>query len=132
MKIILQVSLLSLFFCCLAAICGCGGIKSEKEISLKERKYLGQLGLLDGDEKIILFDSQGGFIKPWKQSGNFFTDKRIASYWIDERHKSRSHKHSAFFGEIDTIWRFPKYHSLTLASYFNTALLQWSQVVNKK
>lgn len=142
--------------CTATGICSCG-IKTGKEISAKDKKYLSKLGLLDEGEQIILFNSQGSGFRPIKQSGNFFTDKRIASYWIDDRHKSDSHLDYAFYQDIDTIWRYPKYKSLTLASYlevhrndgtrfkvyisadsattwkfFNLALHQWCENANRK
>jgi hypothetical protein len=84
---------------------------------VKERAFVMSLGILEDTEKIIMFDSQGGGFNPVLTSGNFFTDRRIASYWIDDRNKDKSEVHSAFYSEIDTLWRYPKYKSLTLSSY---------------
>ena len=53
---------------------------------------------MDKDEQIILFASQSDN----KTSGNFITNKRLASYWIDERIED-SNINSAFYHEIDTI-----------------------------
>ncbi|MFT3703496.1 MAG: hypothetical protein QM802_14060 [Agriterribacter sp.] len=136
--------------------CNCG-LKSDKDLSEKDKKFIKKLGLLEEKEKIILFNSQGSGFHTIKTSGNFFTDKRIASYWIDDQSKSKSHIEYAFYQEIDTIRRYPKYHSLTLASYlevqkkdgttfkvyvsedsvttwsfFNKALHQWCETTNKK
>lgn len=140
----------------ISVLCSCG-IKKDNKLSANNKKYLSELGLLEANEQIILFDSQGGGLHPIKHSGNFFTDKRIAAYWIDERHKSESHIEYAFYQDIDTIWRYPKYRSLTLASYlevhrkdgtkfkvyvngdsaatwkfFNRALHEWCENTNKK
>jgi hypothetical protein len=92
--------------------------KSEKQLSTDEKKFIKQLGILDDGEQIILFDSQAGeLFNSTETSGNFFTDRRIASYWIDGRDEAKSHVEFAFYHEVDTIWRYPKYGSLTLASY---------------
>ncbi|MCZ8023554.1 MAG: hypothetical protein O9294_17455, partial [Cytophagales bacterium] len=60
--------------------------RNGTELSQADRDYIKGLGLLDDNENIILFDGQSDF----KTSGNFFSDKRIASYWIDKRDKSKS------------------------------------------
>jgi len=156
MKAKLCSRILPAIICSLISLPGCG-IKSGKDLSVKDKKYLTSLGLLEANEQIILFNSQGTGLQPIKQSGNFFTDKRIASYWIDNGHKSRSQVEFAFYQEIDTMWRYPKYHSLTLASYlevhrkdgttfkvfvdadsvntwnfFNKALSQWREMTDKR
>jgi hypothetical protein len=95
---------------------GCERDANEK-LTVKERAFVMSLGILEDTEKIIMFDSQGGGFNPVLTSGNFFTDRRIASYWIDDRNKDKSEVHSAFYSEIDTLWRYPKYKSLTLSSY---------------
>jgi hypothetical protein len=92
-------------------------LKTGKTLSKKEREYIKGIGILDDQESIILFDSQGGGFNGLKTSGNFFTDKRIASYWIDSRDKNKTTIEYAFYPDIDTIRRYPKYKALTLASY---------------
>ncbi|MGC3945533.1 MAG: hypothetical protein QM762_13620 [Chryseolinea sp.] len=87
------------------------------DLSLQDKEFINKLGILDGDERIILFDSQGGGFNGLETSGNFFTDKRIASYWIDKRDSAKTNIDYAFYADIDTIWRYPKYKSLTYASY---------------
>jgi hypothetical protein len=92
-------------------------VESGRTLSAEDKAFIRKLGILDKDEKIILFDSQGGLFKPNETSGNFFTEKRIASYWIDERRGERTEINSAFYSDIDTIWRYSKYRAVTLASY---------------
>jgi hypothetical protein len=80
MKAKLCSRILPVIICSLISLPGCG-IKSGKDLSVKDKKYLTGLGLLEANEQIILFNSQGTGLEPIRQSGNFFTDKRIASYW---------------------------------------------------
>lgn len=130
-------------------------IDTGNDLSKKELAFLRKLRVLDKNETIILFDSQAGVLNAVEQSGNFFTDKRIASYWIDEYDSSKTTVDHAFYADIDTIRRYPKYKSLTLASYlevhrrngtkfkvyvsadsagtwkfFNRALEEWNKVRN--
>lgn len=92
-------------------------LETGKDLSNSDIDFIRSLGVLDKNESIILFDSQGGVFYGLKTSGNFFTDKRIASYWIDDRDTSKTNIEYAFYKDVDTIWRYPKYRSLTLASY---------------
>lgn len=87
--------------------------RKGKELSQADRDYINGLGLLDDSEQIILFDGQSDF----KTSGNFFSDKRIASYWIDKRDKTKSSVNFALYSEIDTILTKDLSRALTYASY---------------
>lgn len=75
------------------------GVQKGSAISPNHINYIRSLGLLDENERIILFDSQYKI----RVSGNFFTDKRIAAYWTDERDTSKSHVNNAFYPDIDSI-----------------------------
>jgi len=88
---------------------------TRKGTSLSEadRNYIKHLGLLDDHEKIILFDGQSDF----ETSGNFFSDKRIASYWIDKRDNNKSSVNFGLYNEIDTILTKDLSRALTYASY---------------
>ncbi|MEO8583508.1 MAG: hypothetical protein ABI415_06915 [Flavitalea sp.] len=55
--------------------------------------------LLDHSETIYKFYSE--FKK--KNAGNFYTDKRIAKYWIDERDKEKSQLFFAYYSDIKSI-----------------------------
>jgi hypothetical protein len=87
--------------------------RNGTELSQADRDYIKGLGLLDDNENIILFDGQSDF----KTSGNFFSDKRIASYWIDKRDKSKSSVDFGLYSEIDTILTKDLSRALTYASY---------------
>jgi hypothetical protein len=58
-----------------------------------------KLNLLDKDERIYRFYSE------YKNAvaGNFFTDRRIAKYWIDEKDKAKDVTLFAFYPEIKSI-----------------------------
>ncbi|SHM03565.1 hypothetical protein [Mucilaginibacter sp. OK098] len=93
LKITFSILVVFLFSSCLS------GIKKGADISRNHIDYIKSLGILPGDERIVLFVSQGRM----KVSGNFFTDKRIAAYWIDGKHKENSFIKFAFYKEIDSI-----------------------------
>lgn len=83
------------------------------KLSQADRDYINGLGLLEDNENIILFDGQSDL----KTSGNFITDKRIASYWIDRGDKTKSSVDFGFYNEIDTILTKDLSRTLTYASY---------------
>ncbi|MBN2893461.1 MAG: hypothetical protein JXL97_16425 [Bacteroidales bacterium] len=89
------------------------GLKTGDELSTAQISYIKSLGILEDDEKIIFFDSQGGY----KMSGNFLSDKRLASYWIDNNHPEESSIEFAFYSEIDSIKVVDKTTAVTLSSY---------------
>ncbi|HVW95862.1 MAG TPA: hypothetical protein VHA56_07830 [Mucilaginibacter sp.] len=75
------------------------GIKRGADISANHISYIKSLGLLSEGEHIILFDAQYKI----RKSGNFFTNKRIAAYWIDDKNGKKSAVHSAYYREIDSV-----------------------------
>ena len=91
-------------------------IKTEKGISDEDLIFMTKIGLLDNKEKIILFDSQEGLIGSQK-SGNFISNKRIASYWIDKDRENKTSINYALYGEIDSIKFKDLSNALTYASY---------------
>jgi hypothetical protein len=93
LKVIPGIIIVFLFSSCLP------GIKKGTDISRNHIDYIKKLGILSDNERILLFVTQGRM----KVSGNFFTDKRIAAYWIDETHKENSFIKFAFYNEIDSI-----------------------------
>lgn len=100
------------------AILACrSDVKTGEDLSRRDRAFIEGLGILDSNETIVLFDSQGGGLHPVQNSGNFIIDRRIASYWIDGRDTTRNHIEYAYYEDVDTILRFPKFKSFTLASY---------------
>ncbi len=57
------------------------------------------MGLLDNDEKIAKYYSNYSEDK----AGNFFTDKRIAHYWLDENDNSKTDVSFAYYEDIIAI-----------------------------
>ena len=77
----------------------CQRIETGKSLSTSDLKYIKSLHLLDTNEKLYKFYSE----HTKKVAGNFFTDKRMAKYWIDERDSSKNEISSAFYSEIKSI-----------------------------
>lgn len=86
---------------------------NDDKLTNDDINYIKKLDLLDEDEKIIWFDSQLTI----KSSGNFLTNKRIASYWIDKYHKEKSHSTFTLLKDIDSIKLKNLSNSLTYSSY---------------
>lgn len=83
---------------------GCeNGIQKGTELSKEDLAFIQELGILDENEEIILFHSQSGKSDEVRQAGNFFTKKRIASYWIDSDDDSDTEVNSALYSQIDTM-----------------------------
>jgi hypothetical protein len=62
-------------------------------------EYIQNLDLLEPGETIYKFYSE--FKKD--KAGNFFTNRRIAMYWIDDRHNKKSEISFAFYPDIKSI-----------------------------
>jgi hypothetical protein len=77
----------------------CNRIETGSTLRKSDIEYIEKLGLLDRDEKIYKFYSE--FKK--EKAGNFFTNKRIAVYWIDDRHKEKNEISFAFYPDIKSI-----------------------------
>lgn len=77
----------------------CNRIETGETLQKTDIVRIQKLGLLDESEKIDKFYSE---FKN-KVAGNFFTDRRIAKYWIDESDKTKSIIASAFYSEIKSI-----------------------------
>jgi hypothetical protein len=109
MKKLLSIFLFSILF--LAVSCSWSE-KNENNLSAKDLSFIRSLGILDTNEKILLFESNGG-ISGLKQSGNFVIDKRVASYWIEN---NLTQKNFAFYSQIDSMKLNNKTTAVTLAS----------------
>ena len=95
----------------------CGdAIEKGDQLTQDDLKYIKSLGILDEGEEILLFDSQGG-LGGKRNSGNFITKKRLATYWIDEHDIQNNVVESAFYPEIDTVITKDLSKSATYASY---------------
>lgn len=70
-----------------------------EEVSKELKSYITNLGILDTNEKILLF------YPPFdnKITGNYYTDKRVASYWQYSKAPKDNYIRSAFYSEIDSI-----------------------------
>jgi len=79
--------------------CSNNKIETDRTLNNRDKEYIQSLHLLDSTEKIDRFFSE----YKNKVAGNFFTDKRIAKYWIDERDKTKNIVTSAFYSEIKSI-----------------------------
>lgn len=86
--------------------------KNESNLTTKDLQFIRGLGILDSNETILLFETNGGF-SGLKQSGNFITNKRMASYWIENNLKDVNF---AFYSQIDSLKLNNKTVAATLAS----------------
>ncbi len=106
-----------LFFLILSTL-GCkNGPLNGSDLTKSEIEYITKLGLLDPNEKIILFDSQSDF----EISGNFFTEQRIASYWISDKNEE-SDTNSAYFKDVDSLLLTDLVNDFSYASYITVYL----------
>lgn len=74
-------------------------IETGSSLSRSDIEYIKKLKLLNEDEKIYKFYSE----YKNKVAGNFFTNKRLATYWIDERNKEKDEISFAFYPDIKSI-----------------------------
>lgn len=83
----------------LALLTACNHIKKGNELSASELARINHLFHLDADEKVYQFYSE---FKS-KVAGNFFSNKRIASYWLDENDKTKNQINFARYADIIAI-----------------------------
>jgi hypothetical protein len=98
----------ALFLTVILFITGCTEEKIETGSTLDKKVILliESLGLLEDGEEIIQFYSN--FEK--EKAGSFFTDKRVAHYWLDDFYADKSDTTFAYYGDIasiDTVYRVP-------------------------
>ncbi len=77
----------------------CQDIETGKSLNKKTIMLIKDMGLLDNDEKIAKYYSNYSEDK----AGNFFTDKRIAHYWLDENDNSKTDVSFAYYEDIIAI-----------------------------
>lgn len=87
--------------------------KNESNLTASEIQFIQDLGLLNKNEQIEVFESNGGF-EGIKQSGNFITNERMASYWIEDQDSSI---YSAYFKEIDSLKLTDLVSKMTYSSF---------------
>ncbi|MBL0742680.1 hypothetical protein [Chryseolinea lacunae] len=124
----------------------CNQIETSKTLKQDDIDRLKGLKLLDEGEIVIKFYSE--FRK--NVAGNFFTDRRIATYWIDNRNAEKDKKDFAYYKDIariDTVYNagvtFSPYMLVTktngehfkvsvngkkedIRSFFEDALQEWN------
>jgi hypothetical protein len=94
-----MTKLFTIVFIVLNALTSCQNIESGDSLGEKTISRIKKMGLLDEDEKIIRFYSNYQKDK----AGNFFTDKRIAHYWLDEDNDSKTDISFAYYQDIISI-----------------------------
>ncbi len=108
-KFLLVLFISTFFFSCKP------NLMKGKDLASEDILYIQKMGLLDKNEEIVIFATQGGLLG-LKSSGNFYTKKRVASYWIDKNHPEKTSKDFAFYEDIDTIICQPRLNAVTLSS----------------
>lgn len=84
----------------------CQSIQTGKNVNNSTIKLIKSLGLLAEDEQIIKYYSN----YTERRAGNFFTNRRIAHYWLDEHDQSKNDTSFAYYESIvaiDTIYAVP-------------------------
>jgi hypothetical protein len=71
-------------------------IETSETLTKQDIELIQKLNLLDKDEKIYKFYSE--FKK--NVAGNFYTDKRMASYWLDEHDTTKNKIEFAYYKDI--------------------------------
>jgi len=89
------------------------GDRTESNLSNEDIGFIKGIISLDEDENIQMFETNGG-LKGFKTSGNFITNKQIATYWIDGRNDEI---HSIKYKEIDSLKTVDRTRAVTYASY---------------
>lgn len=92
----------------------CNLFRDRDKVENIDLSYLESLGLFSEGEKLIWFDSQ----LTQSQSGNFLSDKRIASYWVDENNPEKSYQSYFMLEDVDSVLLKDKSKSVSYASYF--------------
>lgn len=82
----------------LPALVSCQKIEAGQNVAAETVQLVKSLGLLSPDEQLVLYYSN---FKP-SRAGSFFTNKRIAHYWLDER-PDHNRVESAFYPDIVAI-----------------------------
>jgi hypothetical protein len=86
------------------SFCSCkNNIETGATLSKQDVQFIQKLGLLDKNERIFKFYSE------FKKSvaGNFYSNIRLASYWLDKQDSTKNKIEFAFYNDIikiDTIY----------------------------
>jgi hypothetical protein len=138
---------------CLLLLSSCkNNIETAQTLTAKDITRIQKLQLLDNDETIVQFYSE--FRKT--VVGNFYTNKRLANYWLDDDSKAKTQINSAYYNnilKIDTVYHagatYCPYLLVTkkdsssfkvyvegsrsaITGFFTGAINQWQQKANSK
>ena len=81
----------------------CNKIEDSNSLDHEDIRYIENLKLLGKGETIKKFYS----VDENKISGNFYTNRRVASYWIDRKNPKKNETYFAYYKEIlkfDTVY----------------------------
>ena len=92
-------AVLNILISCSIFLISCNEIKSGKEVKKETVDLIKSLDLLDKDETIIKYYSN----HTEELAGNFFTNKRIAHYWLVENSRSGIDIDFAYYNDIISI-----------------------------
>ncbi|TPG41735.1 hypothetical protein [Flavobacterium pectinovorum] len=93
-----------IFITILVLFISCNKIENHKTLNQVDIQRIKKLNLLDNSETIYQFYSE------YKKDvcGNFYTNKRIATYWLDKRNAKKDNVNFAYYNDIvkiDTIYK---------------------------
>ena len=148
-----MIAKLKIILACLVLLASCkNNIETAKTLTAKDIKRIQKLQLLDKGETIYQFYSE--FRK--SVAGNFYTDKRLANYWLDDVSEAKTQINSAYYNnilKIDTVYHagltYCPYLLVTkkdsssfkvcvegsreqIRGFFSGAIEQWKQKANSK
>lgn len=86
----------------------CNRIETGATLSPDELAFIRGVGLLDPGETVHRFYSNFTL----RKAGSFFTDKRMASYWLDGRDTRQHRREYAFYSDIaavDLVFHVPDF-----------------------
>lgn len=89
------------YFALIVLIClvSCNKIETHQTLNQDDLNFIKGLKLLDEKETVYKFYSED----TKKTAGNFFTNKRVAPYWIDKRNSKNNKLDFAFYKDIIKI-----------------------------
>ena len=131
-------------------VASCNRIQSGDSLSSKDFQRFRSLHLIENGERLYKFYSE------FKKSvaGNFYTDRRMASYWIDEKDSTKNSTEFAYYEDIiriDTCYNagltYAPFMLVTrkdstqfkvcvdgskqeIAGFFNDAIGKWQSKIN--
>jgi len=91
------------------------GERGLGELTEQEITHIRSLGLLDSGEVVLQLHSNGTGRNPVMQAGNFYTERRIARYWMEKDPNENKIK-TVWLAEVDTL--IPHFNNAWPASSF--------------